>query len=67
MPPRLPNVAAKDLVRALGPAAVLISLEDFASYEETAHLLKSPRNAERLRAAIDDLDAGRGIERKLSE
>ncbi|PWB95507.1 type II toxin-antitoxin system Phd/YefM family antitoxin [Methylosinus sporium] len=49
------------------PAAVLISLEDFASYEETAHLLKSPRNAERLRAAIEQLDAGQGKEHKLSE
>ena len=29
------------------PAAVLMSLEDFASYEETQHLLKSPRNAAR--------------------
>ena len=48
------------------PAAVLISLEDFASYEETAHLLKSPRNAERLRKSIDELDAGRGKERKLA-
>lgn len=47
------------------PAAVLISLEDFASYEETAYLLKSPRNAERLRAATDELDAGKGVERKL--
>ena len=47
------------------PAAVLISLEDFASYEETAHLLKSPRNAERLLAAINELDAGEGVERKL--
>jgi len=49
------------------PAAVLISLEDFASYEETAHLLKSPRNAERLLAALDELDTGKGVERKLSE
>ncbi len=49
------------------PAAVLISLEDFASYEETAHLLKSPHNAERLRAAIEQLDAGEGKEHKLSE
>ncbi|QGM98397.1 type II toxin-antitoxin system Phd/YefM family antitoxin [Methylocystis parvus] len=49
------------------PAAVLISLEDFASYEETAHLLKNPRNAERLLAAIGELDAGKGVERKLSE
>ncbi|MFO1124433.1 MAG: type II toxin-antitoxin system prevent-host-death family antitoxin [Methylocystis sp.] len=49
------------------PAAVLISLEDFASYEETSYLLQSPRNAERLRAAIAELDAGRGKERKLVE
>jgi antitoxin YefM len=40
------------------PAAVLISLEDFASYEETGYLLQSPRNAERLRAAIEELGAG---------
>lgn len=37
------------------PAAVLISLEDFASYEETSYLLQSPRNAERLLAAISEL------------
>lgn len=49
------------------PAAVLISLEDFASYEETAYLLKSPRNAERLLASIKELEAGGGAERKLSE
>jgi antitoxin YefM len=49
------------------PAAVLISLEDFVSYEETAHLLKSPRNAERLLSAIAQLEAGKGDERKLVE
>ena len=49
------------------PAAVLISLEDFASYEETAYLLKSPRNRERLNEAVAELDAGRSIERKLAE
>lgn len=30
--------------------AVLISLDDLKAYEETAHLLKSPTNAKRLRA-----------------
>jgi antitoxin YefM len=50
------------------PAAVLISLEDFASYEETQYLLKNPHNAERLLKAVQDLDAGRnGQERELLE
>ena len=49
------------------PAAVLMSLEDYASFEETAYLLKSPRNAKRLRDAIAELDAGRGKARKLVE
>ncbi|WP_307267270.1 type II toxin-antitoxin system Phd/YefM family antitoxin [Labrys wisconsinensis] len=38
------------------PAAVLISLKDFASCEETHHLLKSPRNAERLLESIVELE-----------
>ena len=49
------------------PAAVLISLEDFGSYEETAYLLRSPKNAERLRKAVENLEAGGGQERKLIE
>jgi antitoxin YefM len=49
------------------PAAVIMSLEDFASYEETRYLLKSPRNAERLLEAVAGLDNGEGMERKLIE
>jgi antitoxin YefM len=49
------------------PTAVLMSLEDFASYEATAHLLKSPRNAERLMESIAELDAGKGEARTLIE
>lgn len=49
------------------PSAVLMSLEDFASYEETQHLLKSPKNAKRLQAAIAALEAGQGEERELAE
>ena len=49
------------------PPAVLMSLEDFASYEETRYLLESPKNAARLRAAIDSLEQGGGTERKLAE
>jgi antitoxin YefM len=39
------------------PAAVLISLEDFASQEETRYLLRSPRNAKRLLRAVSQLQA----------
>lgn len=50
------------------PAAVLISLEDFASYEETQYLLKDPRNAESLLRAIADMEAGiNSQERELIE
>lgn len=49
------------------PAAVLISLEDFASYEETRHLLQNPANAARLLAAVAELEEGRGRERTLAE
>ena len=49
------------------PSAVLMSLEDFASYEETRYLLRSPVNAERLRKAVSDLDQGKGEERTLPE
>jgi antitoxin YefM len=49
------------------PAAVLMSLEDFASFEETRYLLRSPDNAARLLGAIEELDAGKGQERTLIE
>lgn len=47
------------------PAAVLMSLEDFASYEETQHLLRNPVNAERLLKAIEALDAGADSQERL--
>ena len=49
------------------PAAVLISIEDFASYEETRYLLQSPRNADRLLQAVSELEAGGGREQSLDE
>jgi antitoxin YefM len=49
------------------PPAVLISLEDYTSMEETTYLLKSPRNREDLLASIAELDAGLGVVRKLEE
>ncbi len=49
------------------PAAVLMSLEDFAAYEESRYLLQSPRNAERLLQAVDELERGDGKVRTLEE
>jgi antitoxin YefM len=49
------------------PAAVLMSLDDFASYEETKYLLQNPRNAERLLEATAALDRGEGTPRELVE
>ena len=49
------------------PTAVLMSLEDFASHDATAHLLRSPRNAKRLMESIAELDAGKCEVRTLIE
>ena len=54
------------ITRQRGRPVVLMSLEDFNSYEETGHLLGSPRNAARLRRAIRSLKAGKGRARKLA-
>jgi antitoxin YefM len=48
-------------------AVVMLSLEDYKALEETAYLLRSPRNARRLLEAIADLEEGRGQERGLAE
>lgn len=53
------------ITRQRGKPAVLMSLEDFDAYEETAYLLRSPRNAARLRRAIRALQAGKGRAHKL--
>jgi len=37
---------------------VLISETEFAGWQETVHLLSSPKNAERLLASIKDAEAG---------
>ena len=47
------------------PAAVLMSLEDFASWQETDYLLRSPANRDALRASIAELESGGGQARDL--
>lgn len=40
------------ITRQHGKPAVVISLEDFQAYEETAYLMASPKNAARLNGAM---------------
>lgn len=49
------------------PSVVMVSLEDFKALEETAYLLRSPRNARRLMDAINSLNIGEGQEHELQE
>lgn len=53
------------VTRQKGEAVVMVSLADWNAMEETMHLLSTPANAERLRASIRQLDAGKGKARKL--
>ena len=46
------------ITRQNAKAAVIMSLEDFQSYHETAYLMASPRNAERLNQAVEQIDGG---------
>jgi antitoxin YefM len=49
------------------PSVVMLSLDDFKALEETAYLLRSPRNAQRLMDAVDSLEAGLGQDHVLAE
>ena len=53
------------ITRRRDQAVVMMALEDYDALEETAYLLRSPRNAKRLREAVDQLREGKGTERKL--
>ena len=48
-------------------AVVMMSLDDYKALEETAYLLRSPRNAQRLLASIASLQQGEGPEHGLLE
>jgi antitoxin YefM len=55
------------ITRRRDQAVVMMSLEDYESLAETAYLLRSPKNARRLREAVDQLREGAGTERDLPE
>jgi antitoxin YefM len=47
------------ITRQNGKPAVVMSLEDFQSYEETAYLMASPENAKRLNRSIQEIESGK--------
>lgn len=55
------------ITRQNGESCVLMSLDEYNSLEETAYLMRSPKNARRLIDSIESLKDGKGIERDLIE
>jgi antitoxin YefM len=53
------------ITRAGHEPVVIVSLEDYESLKETAYLLRSPANARRLLASIEELESGGGSVREL--
>ncbi len=54
------------VTRQKAEAVVIVSLSDWNAMEETMHLLSSPKNAERLRQSIRQLEESKGTERVLA-
>jgi antitoxin YefM len=59
------NREAVIITRQKKPSMVLLSLEEYEAMQETLHLLRSPRNAERLMASIEAANRGELTERSL--
>ena len=55
------------ITRQNGEAVVMVALSDWNAMEETTHLLSTPANADRLRRAVAQLDAGEGTARELPQ
>jgi antitoxin YefM len=55
------------VTRKTTDSVVIMSLEDYEALEETAYLLRSPKNIRRLIESIAQLEEGQGSERELSE
>jgi antitoxin YefM len=54
------NREAITITRRNGDDVVLIAASEYESLRETAYLLRSPANAQRLREAIEEAEAGKG-------
>ncbi len=55
------------ITRNRDQAVVMMSLKEYEAVEETAYLLRSPRNALRILESIQELEAGKGRVRSALE
>ena len=55
------------ITRQSEPPVVMMSLEDYNAIEETMYLLRSPKNAQRLYKALEELKDGKYQKRELIE
>jgi antitoxin YefM len=55
------------VTRKKSGSVIIMSLEDYEALEETAYLLRSPKNTRRLIESIAQLEDGKGTERSLIE
>ncbi|MFA6233373.1 MAG: type II toxin-antitoxin system prevent-host-death family antitoxin [Bacteroidota bacterium] len=53
------------VTRSMNDSVVMISLEEYEALEETAYLLRAPKNARRLLESLLELEEGKGTEREL--
>ena len=54
------------ITRKRDQSVVMLSLADYESLEETAHMLRSPANARRLLEAIESLASGGGKQKRIN-
>ena len=54
------------ITRRRDQAVVVLSLAEFESLQETAHLLRSPANAKRLFSSLDSIKRGKLIRKKIN-
>ena len=55
------------VTRKSSNSVVIMSLEDYEALEETAYLLRSPKNTRRLLESIAQLEEGKGHEKGIME
>jgi len=55
------------ITRKTSNPVVIMSLEDYEALEETAYLLRSPKNTKCLIESIAQLENGKGTEKELLE